>query len=648
MSVFPSFHRKKRRKTKEIEPHETFLDNLAQKKEEEFGMSKKRLEVCLPVSTLRIFSFFVFLLFFILIARSYQMQFTEGDHFSVLAQRNILSISSTQTTRGVVYDRNYNQLVYNMPQYDLYFQKGSYQSTDEESIRAVASIIERDFDEIKDVIVNSDAKIITVKRDLPHEELVQLQSQISKLNGFSIASSIGREYRDGEFSSHILGYIGKIDQSTLSRNPGKYTIHDYVGKAGVERHYEDYLTRAGSEVKIERDAAGNIKSEEVTESTENGKNIVLTIDGELQRIVQEKTREKLEEIGAKKAAVVVLDPQTGEVLSMVSVPSFDNNLFRRSTDQKTFADIFQSEEGVFLNRTISSAYSPGSIIKPILAVAALEEGIITPEKRIHSPGYITVPNPWNPTEPTIFRDFQAHGWRDMREAIAVSSNVYFYAVGGGYENQEGLGVERIKHYLSLFGWDEKTGIDLPVENKGFIPTPDWKRERLSDIWRIGDTYNLSIGQGYLSVTPLQVANSFASLVNGGRVLSPYIVKEVVDDERNLLENRGVEVIRENFVSAENLEIVKQGMKQTTIIGTARSLQTLPVDSGAKTGTAQTSKPGINNNWVTAFAPYDNPEIVITVIIEGVKGVTPVATHLARDIMMEYFSEDEAEITNLNE
>ncbi len=648
MSVFPSFRRKKKRSASEIEPHETFLDNLAQKKEEEFGMSKKRLEVCLPVTTLRVFSFFVFLLFFILIARSFQMQFTEGDYFSVLAQRNILSISSTQTTRGVVYDRNYNQLVYNMPQYDLYFRKESNQSTEKESIRTVASIIERDFNELKDELTSTDARLITIKRDLSHEELVQLQSRIERIDGFSIASSIGREYKDGEISSHILGYIGKIDQNTLRKNPGKYTIHDYVGKAGVERYYENYLTRVGDEVKIERDAAGNIKNKEVTKSTENGENIVLTIDSELQRIVQEKAREKLEEIGAKKAAVVILDPQTGEVLAMVSVPSFDNNLFRKSTDQKTFANIFQNKEGVFLNRTISSAYSPGSIIKPILAAAALEEGIITPEKRIHSPGYITIPNPWNPAEPTIFRDFQAHGWRDMREAIAVSSNVYFYAVGGGYEDQEGLGVERIKKYLSLFGWGVKTGIDLPVESNGFIPTPDWKREQLSDIWRIGDTYNLSIGQGYLSTTPLQVAGSFASIVNGGKLLAPRIVKEIVDDERNLLESREAEVVRENFVSADNLEIVKQGMKQTTLIGTARSLQVLPVDSGAKTGTAQTSRPGINNNWVAAFAPYDNPEIVITVIIEGVKGVTPVATHLARDIMMEYFSEDKEQIKNSNE
>ncbi len=638
MSGFPLF--RKKRRTKDIEPHETFWDNLAQKKEEEFGAPKKRLEISLPSGTLRFFAFFVFLLFFGLVGRSFQLQFAEGDHFSVLAQRNILSISSTQLVRGVIYDRDYNQLVYNSPQYDLYFRKKNISTEEKRAIQNVSQILNKDFRELMDIIQNNEGTVVTVKRDLSHEELVQLQSRINELSGFSISSTLGREYLDGEYFAHILGYIGKIDKKMLKEYLGKYTIHDYVGKTGVEKHYEDHLTRAGEEVRIERDAAGNIKSQEIIGSSENGENIVLTIDGRLQRIVQEKTREKLEEIGATKAAVVALNPQTGEVLSMISVPGYDNNIFRRSTSREAFAEVFQNEEGVFLNRNISSGYPTGSVIKPLLAAAALEEGIITPEKKIYSPGYISIPNPWNPAEPTIFRDFQAHGWRDMREAIAVSSNVYFYAVGGGYEDQEGLGVEKIKKYLSLFGWNEKTEIDLPAERQGFIPDPEWKRTKINDIWRIGDTYNLSIGQGYLSTTPLQVANSFASLVNGGKLFSPYIMKEVIDDERVLLRERSPQVIRENFISPENLEVVKEGMKQATVIGTARSLQALPVDSGAKTGTAQTSRPGINNNWVTVFAPYDEPEIVMTVIIEEVKGVTPVATHLARDILMEYFSEDE--------
>jgi penicillin-binding protein 2 len=635
--------RLRNKKAKEIEPHEIFLDNLAQKKEEEFGLSKKRLEVSLPITTLRSFSLFVFLLFFILLGKSFQTQFVEGEHFSNLAQRNILSISTVQTSRGIIYDRNYNQLVYNLPQHNLHFNKKKLTTNSESAFNTVAQIIDKSAEEIFLEIKSSPASIITVKKDLTHNELVQLEARMKELNGFNIASITGREYENGETFSHIIGYIGKIDREMLRENPGKYTIHDYVGKMGVEKHYEEFLTRVGEKIKRERDAFGNIKSEEVIEPAQSGENIVLTIDKDLQEIVERKTKEKLEEIGSRKAAVIVIEPSTGEVLAMISLPSYDNNLFQKNTSQEVFVNLFENEDGVFINRIITSGYPTGSVIKPLLAAAALEEGIISPEKKIHSPGYISIPNPWNPSEPTIFRDFQAHGWRDMREAIAVSSNVYFYAIGGGYEDQRGLGVERIRQYLLLFGWGEKTGIDLPGERSGFIPFPEWKKNSLNDFWRIGDTYNLSIGQGYLSTTPIQVAVSFASLVNGGKILVPYVVKEIIDDNGEVLQKRNPEVIRENFISPKNLNVVKEGMRQTTLIGTARSLQTLPVTSGAKTGTAQTSKPGIDHNWVSAFAPYDNPEVLITVIIEEVKGVTPVATHLARDILTEYFLSQKKEI-----
>lgn len=635
MFRFPFLRRKKR--TEEIEPHEIFLDNLAQKKEEEFGTSKRRLEVSLPKITLRVFSGFVFALFLLLLGKSLQIQIVESDYFSGLAMRNILSISTVQTSRGIIYDRNYDQLVYNSPQYNLYFNKRKITSASKEVFFTVAEIIDKTAEEIFSEIEKSSSSIVTVKKNLTHEELVQLEARMNDLDGFNIESTTGRDYSDGEIFSHIIGYIGKIDRDFLKENPGKYTIHDYVGKTGIEKYYEKYLTRVGEKIMTERDVAGNVISKEVIELAEEGENVVLTIDKRLQKIVFEKTIEKLEEMNLRKASVIALDPNTGEILSMVSIPTYDNNLFQKNTSQEVFTSLFQNEDGVFINRSISSGYPTGSVIKPLLAAAALEEGIITPEKRIYSPGYISVPNPWNPAEPTIFRDYRAHGWRDMREAIAVSSNVYFYAIGGGYEDQKGLGVERIRKYLFLFGWGQKTGIDLPGEREGFIPFPEWKKNTLSDLWRVGDTYNLSIGQGYLSTTPLQVAISFAALINGGKVLTPYIVKEIIDDQGNVLEKRTPHIVREGFISPENLNVVKEGMKQTTIIGTARSLQALPVTSGAKTGTAQTSKRNTNHNWVSAFAPYDNPEIAITVIVEEVEGVTSVATHLARDILIEYFA-----------
>ncbi len=639
MLNFSLFH-KRRKKIKEIEPHEVFLDDLTQKKEEELGTSKKRLEVPLSFGVFRIFSLCIILLFVLLFGRTFQLQIVKGEHFSNLATRNILSVSRDQLSRGIIYDRNREQLVYNSPRYDLYFRNNSITLDEKYSITQVSKILGKNSSSIIEKIEdNKDSPFTLIKRGLDHDNLVKIEASIDNLQGFFLSETFGRDYKFGTTFSHVTGYMAKIDRETLQNNPGKYSMHDYIGKTGVEEFYEDYLVIEGKKVKSQRDVFGNLISSEEEDSPEEVQNIVLTIDGKLQRIAEGKAKEKVEELGTVKASVVALDPQTGDVLAMVNIPSFDSNVFGKGSLEE-ISELFNKEGNVFLNRTTSASYATGSVIKPLLALAALEEEIISPEKEIYSKGYITIPNRWNPSEPSIFRDFHAHGWRNMYEAIAVSSNVYFYAIGGGYEDQEGLGVSRIAEYLKLFGWGEKSGIDLPGEKGGFIPTPEWKREDLNSAWYIGDTYNLSIGQGYLSVTPLQIANSYAALVNGGTLFSPKIVKEIIDRDGNVIEKIEGEIIRDNIAKKENLDIVKQGMRETTRIGTATSLRVLPVESGAKTGTSQITKEGVNNNWVTVFAPYDDPEIVITVLMEEVEGVTPVATHLARDILLSYFKEQE--------
>ncbi len=638
MSKFP-FFKKNKYLSRDIEPHEVFIDNLAQKKEEDIGISRKRLEVHLSAGVLYAFFLFVFLLLFVLLGRSFYLQIIEGDHYTARANRNFLSISNIQTSRGIIYDSDHNQLVYNNPRQDLLFQKTKVSGDEEEAAQKVAKIIEKDESEIIKKISESEGSSVVIERGLNHEELVKIEAISEELSGFYVKSTVGRKYLNGEAFAHVLGYIGKIDLEHFKENSEKYTINDYVGKSGVEKFYEDRLTRVGDEVVVERDVSGEVKQEKVIDSDVVGENVVLTIDSDLQEISYEKTKEKLEEMGLDSAAVVAMDPDTGEVLTMVSLPTFDNNTFNQGMSTEESRELFENKNGIFLNRAISVAYPTGSVIKPLLAVAALEEGIISPEKEIYSPGYISIPNPWNPSKVTIFKDFRAHGWRDMREAIAVSSNVYFYSIGGGYEDQEGLGVSRINKYLSLFGWGEKTNIDLFGEKNSSLPNPEWKKEKLNDIWRLGDTYNLSIGQGYLSITPLQITSSFVSIVNGGTLLQPYIVKEIIDDNGSLIEEKKPTTVRKNIAKPENLEIVKQGMKKTVEIGTAKALQDIGVTVGAKTGTAQTSKKGVNHSLISLFAPYDDPEIVMTIIVEDIDGVSPVAVHLARDILTEYYQKD---------
>ncbi len=636
MLGFNFFRKKRKYLESDIEPHEVFIDALAEKKEKEIGVSKKRIEVHLSFKVMYSFAFFCFLVLFILIGRSFYMQIIEKDHYSLLATRNFLSISNNQTVRGIIYDREGNQLVYNNPRHDLYFQKTSVSSDEESAIKEVAQLFDYNSQDLLEKASSSRGTPILIKKGLTHEDLVKIKTKIEELSGFYIESSLGRKYEKGEEFAHILGYIGKIDIETLKENPEKYKINDYVGKTGVEKYYEDYLSRAGDKVEIERDVLGDVKERKIIDSESVGENIVLTIDPRLQEISYQKIIEKLEETGLKKVALVAMDPNNGEILAMISTPTFDNNIFNQSISFDTYRELFESKDGAFLNRVTSVGYPTGSVIKPLLAVAALEEGIISPEKKIYSRGYITIPNPWNPSDVAIFRDFQAHGWRDMREAIAVSSNVYFYAIGGGYEDQEGLGATRINNYLRLFGWGEKTGVDIYGEKEGFIPTPEWKKENLNDIWRIGDTYNLSIGQGYLSATPLQVTTAFASIINGGVLLEPRVAKEIIDDNGFLTKRFETVIIRDNIAKQENLEIVKEGMKKTVEIGTGRALQEVSISVGAKTGTAQTSKAGVTNSLISLFAPYDDPEIVMTIIVEEIDGVVPIAVHLARDILLEYY------------
>ncbi len=637
MFVFLKFFRsKKSPHTKEdLEPQEVMLDGLAKLREEEMGVSEKRLEVPLSRYALRFFCLTVSVLFLALFIRSFQLQVIEGGNLSSIAERNRSAVFSIQALRGVVYDQEGNLLVTNSSRFDLYLNKNE---NCQESINQVAEILGVKKEELDKKIKNSENSTVLIERELDHIKLVLLEARIDNLSGFFIERTLDRDYKYGETLSHIMGYIGRVNKKIIEENPEKYSLNDYIGVGGIEKEYEDILARKKGKVFIERDALGNVKHKEVVSFPEAGNNLVLWIDLELQEKIEEEAFKILEETGSTKAAIVAMDPQNGGVLSTVSIPSYDNNLFNKKDNQELLSELLSSTDGVFLNRVLSSAYPPGSVIKPFIAAAALEEQIITPDRKIYSRGYITIPNPWNPSLPSIYRDNQAHGWTNVREAIAVSSNVYFYSIGGGYENQKGLGVEKIKEYLELFGWGSVTGIDLPGEKEGLIPNIQWKRDNIGATWTVGDTYNTSIGQGYISATPLQVAVSYASLINGGKLLSPSLLKEIRDDKGSLVKEISTEIVRENFISPETLKEIKEGMYQTTVIGTARSLGTLPVKVGAKTGTAQTSKDGYYHNWITAFAPFDDPEIVITVIIENVEGIQPATIPLARNVLDWYFKE----------
>jgi len=635
----------------DIEPHEILLDKLAKRKEEELGISEKKFETPLLKIILPGLLIFSLLLILLLFAKTFQLQILEQKKLTALAEGNKYILKTIQAERGVIYDRNLKQLVFNQPSFDLILEKADFPKLAKEQnkvLKEVSQILKQNPEDLKKKIAESEALQVLIAENLDHQTLIILETKAAELPGFQIVNNPVREYREGENFSHLIGYTGKIRSEELESQPQFYSLTDYVGRDGLENSYEEVLRKNPGKMRIERDALGNVISKEIIQLPESGKSLVLWLDSDLQKKIREVLEKQRQAFGARGAAAVALDPKTGGVLALVSLPDFDNNLFQKGADPEKLQELLEDPFKLrpLFNRAISGrGYLVGSTIKPLIASAALEEKIISPEKFIYARGFIEVPDQYHPEKVYIYRDWKVHGWTDLRKAIAQSVNVYFYTIGGGYEEQEGLGPTRIKSYLELFGWGEKTGIDLPNEGLGLVPSPEWKKayfEKKEDqIWYDGNTYYLSIGQEYVLATPLQLSVSIAAIANGGKLFQPRVVKSIVDTEE--IEPK---IIRENFIDSKNLQVVREGMRQTVTQGTAAGyLNLLEVSSAAKTGSAQTGKfdkygNELLHNWVTIFAPYEDPEIVLTIMLEDVPGVMAAALPVAKEILEWHFTKKE--------
>ncbi|MFA5355747.1 MAG: penicillin-binding protein 2 [Candidatus Paceibacterota bacterium] len=635
------------KKFEDIEPHEIILDSLARRKEEEIGITGKKLEVPILRIIIQIFSFSCILVLLLLFGKTFQLQVLEGKELSLKADENKFIITKLQAERGVIYDRDMEQLVYNRSSFDLVFYK-SYIPEDENEfnglLKEASGIANKTVEELKAEIGEASGKEVVLAEDLDHQSLILAETKIKDLDGFEIRNNSVREYLDGEIFSHVLGYTGRITQEEYAKSEEYYSITDYIGRSGLEKYYEEDLRKDPGELVTERDALGNVLSQSVASEPQSGNSLVLSLDAGLQKKMVSGIQSVLERIGSKKAVGIAMDPNTGEILALASFPGYDNNLFQKGGDAGDLQAVLTDKDEPLFNRAISGRYLTGSTIKPFLASGVLEEGIITASKKIYCDGEIYVQNPYDPTKGQSFTDMHTHGWVDIRKAIAESCNVFFYTVGGGFEDQKGLGPTKIKEYLELFGWNEKTGIDLPGEAAGFLPDKEWKKKIWKQDWWDGDTYNLSIGQGYLLITPLEVINAYSAIANGGTLYEPHIVRTVLgSDGEEIVGEIEPEIIRKDFISQETLEIVREGMRQAVTgenspQATALDLNALSVSAAAKTGTAETSKGGNYHSWITAFAPYDNPEIIMTIMIEDVEGIQRTVTPLAYEILNWYFSE----------
>lgn len=522
----------RKRSSKELDPDEIFLDsrNLPSFDKQQFEGQMER-----PIAKGSLYvSSIIFLLVGVLFAsRIGFLQIAEGSDFAERSNENKLRHTMIFSDRGIIYDRNGEELAWNDPD---------------------------------------------------------------------------RVYLDKPGLAHVLGYVGYPNQEEIST--GGYHPKSLIGKEGVERVYNSILAGAGG-IKIEEvNALGEVFSDHVLREPESGDSLTISIDSRVQSAFYDIISGVAAEAGYVGGSGVIMDVETGEIISLVSYPEFNSTVMSEASDRAQINSYLTNPANPFLNRAVSGLYAPGSIMKPFVALAALTEGVISPHKQIVSTGQLVVPNPYNPDNPTIFKDWKAHGATDMRRAIAVSSDVYFYQVGGGFGSQPGLGIARIEKYARMFGFGAPTGINFPGEATGVIPNPEWKAANFDgEPWRLGNTYHTSIGQYGFLVSPLQAVRATAALANGGKLLDPVMIKLDSDNQASF---------KQLSFDRADLQVIDDGMRQAVVGsgGTAAAINVPYVSVAAKSGTAEV---GINkehiNAWLVGFFPYEKPRYAFAVVME---------------------------------
>lgn len=415
-----------------------------------------------------------------------------------------------------------------------------------------------------------------------------------------------RSYTTRQGFAHLLGYVRypKADQA------GAWWREEYTGISGSERAFDSTLAGRNGSRMSETNARGELVREDIVDAPKDGKSIKLSIDVDVQETLARVLSEHARVHRFEGGAAVIMDVHSGELLAMTSFPEYDNAAFARG-EKEAITSAMDDPRKPLLNRAVAGLYTPGSIVKPFFAAAAFDEKIITPEKEILSTGSIAIPNPYDASAPSIFKDWKAHGYVDMRHAIAVSSDIYFYAVGGGIpagvdgiSSMGGLGIQLIDDYASRFGFGKPVDFVFGGDAAGTIPTPEWKTLVFKDAWRLGDTYNTVIGQYGFQVTPLQIVRAIAAIANGGDLLKPHL-------------NAGAKgEARVAAISPEALTIVREGMRLAVTGGTAAALNMGGISIAAKTGTAQTGmRNQFMNSWVVGFWPSDAPRYAFAVVLE---------------------------------
>lgn len=595
------------------------------------------------VSSTRITMFMLLaaLAFAIMFARVVQLQLMQGGVWRTVAEHNRLHMHPIIPERGIIFDRNMVPLVANVPNFRLTIRAQDLPRDPkkrEAQIRELGTTIGVPSEKIEQILQAFQKyryASVVVKEPVSYEEAVSVYLKSSAFPSLTIERGAKRAYVAGipgnqtpltASFSHVLGYLGRIspDELEMHRANELYFPSDTIGKTGIESLYEKYLRGTPGQRGAEVDARGAERRTVSVDEPAPGASVVLTLDHEIQKHLESALQVGLNIAGQRRGAAIAVDPRDGSILGMVSLPAYDNNVFADSVSSKNYATLVNNSDQPLLNRAVSGQFPSGSTIKPFYVAAALQENIVTPTTTVVSSGGVSL-GAW------FFPDWKTggHGVTDATKAIAESVNTYFYMIGGGFNGKPGLGPERMKKYLEYFGFGRTTESGLIGEAKGFLPTPAWKQEQRGEAWYPGDTYNMSIGQGDILVTPLQLAMGISSIANGGTLWKPHILQQRINQDGSVIAV-GAEIEAKVPVDQRWIKVVQGGMRQTILAGSARSLQAIPVSIAGKTGTAQWHSTKANHAWFVSYAPYEAPEIVTVFLIEEGREGSGVAVPSARE------------------
>ncbi|MYM38827.1 penicillin-binding protein 2 [Duganella qianjiadongensis] len=569
----------------------------------------------------------VFICFGLLLSRFIWLQVYKHSDYVAQAEENRIAIVPIEPNRGLILDRNGVVLARNYSAFTLEITPSKLNATLDETIDELAKLITietKDRKHFKKLLEESRGfESVPLRNRLSDEEVARFTAQRFRFPGVEVQARLFRQYPLGEIASHVIGFIGRINQSEAKLiaqmdDAANYNGTDHIGKEGLEKSYEKQLHGITGYEEVEKSAGGRaIRTLSRTPATP-GSNLILSIDIELQKVIEEA-------FGEWRGALVAIEPATGDILAYVSRPGYDPNLFVDGIDSQSWNELNNSLDRPMVNRPLSGTYPPGSTFKPFMALAALELHKRTPSQTIYDPGSFTLGG-------HKFRDDKpgGHGTVDMYKSIVESCDTYYYLLGNE------MGIDAIHDFMKPFGFGQITGIDLEHEKQGVLPSKEWKAARFkknpaAQKWVGGDTISIAIGNGYNNYTPLQLAHAVANLANNGVVMKPHLVKIIEDSATR---TRKLTVPKESYripLKQENIDIIKNAMVGVTLSGTAaRAFAGAQYTSGGKTGTAQliaikkNEKYNANliaerlrdNALYTAFAPADNPRIAIAVVVEN--------------------------------